>query len=109
MCLDQESKSNCGEKRVGCESLLRGSCQDLLMDWIWVSEKRRSPDVLRFLVCVAYWMMVPLMEWEKLGVGRKQGLGVVLRGFGFRQVSSGMLVPQEDRSCRAGTPELHSA
>ena len=33
-------------KRVGYDSPMKGSCQNLLMDWIWVSEKRRSSDIL---------------------------------------------------------------
>ena len=56
----------------------------MLTDWIWVFEKRRSSDILMFFICATYWMMVPLMEWERPGEQAwEAGVGGGSQGFGF--------------------------
>lgn len=97
--LDGEAKAMM-VRRARVMNIFWRSCQALLMDRIWVHEKRRREGVLEFWARTTCRLVVPLTGWERLG--QKQVCG-------GSQVSSEMAGTPRGEVELGWDPELHSA
>ena len=74
--------------------------EDLLMDWIWLCEPKRSQDALVF--GLNNLLDGGATHWDGTDAG-EAGAGGVSQGFGLRQTSSEMSVAQEEEPNMVGS------